>query len=177
MLKGAEIIALCDRNVERLNVIGEEFGIDKRYVDPAQLFENEKLDFVDIATTAPRHRALVELSASHGFATICQKPFATTMRDAEAMVAVCARAKVPLMVHENFRWQSAIQKIGAVLSAGDIGEIFWGRVSFRSAYDLFSGQLYLAKGKRFIVEDLGIHALDIARFLFGDVNSVRGQII
>ena len=50
-----------------------------------------------------------------------------------------------------------------------IGDPFWGRVSFRSAFDVFSGQPYLAEGKRFIIEDLGIHSLDIARFLFGDV--------
>jgi D-apiose dehydrogenase len=57
-----------------------------------------------------------------------------------------------------------------------IGDVFWGRVSFRSAYDVFSGQPYLAEGERFIVEDLGIHALDMARFLFGDANSVSAVI-
>ena len=35
---------------------------------------------------------------------------------------------------------------------------------------MFSGQPYLATGERFIIEDLGIHILDIARFLFGDVD-------
>ena len=44
-------------------------------------------------------------------------------------------------------------------------------MSFRSGFDVFSGQPYLANGERFIIEDLGIHILDIARFLFGDVVS------
>ena len=137
---------------------------------------SEKLDFVDIATTAPSHRPLAELAASHGVAVICQKPFASTLEDAKAIVAACDRASVPLMVHENFRWQSPMQKVKAILSSGMIGEIFWGRVSFRSAYDVFSGQPYLAEGKRFIVEDLGIHALDVARFLFGDALNVSARI-
>ena len=34
---------------------------------------------------------------------------------------------------------------------------------------MFSGQPYLAEGARFIIEDLGIHILDISRALFGDV--------
>ena len=54
-----------------------------------------------------------------------------------------------------------------------IGDPFFGRVSFRSGYDVFSGQPYLAQGERFIIEDLGIHALDIARALFGDVMHLR----
>ena len=79
------------------------------------------------------------------------------------------------MVHENFRWQPAIQAVGSALESGAIGKPFWGRVSFRSAFDVFSGQPYLAEGDRFIVEDLGIHVLDIARFLFGDVRQLTAS--
>jgi len=173
---GAEIIAICDSNSERLKVVGDQFDIAKRYHNANEMLIAEKLDFVDIATTAPSHRALVELAASKGIAVICQKPVAPTLHDAKAMVAACANAKVPFMVHENFRWQSAIQKAKAILNEGEIGEIFWGRVSFRSAYDVFSGQPYLAEGQRFIVEDLGIHALDVARFLFGDALNMNARM-
>jgi predicted dehydrogenase len=174
--KGADIVAICDRSPERLKIAGDQFGIAARYADAATMLIQEKLDFVDIATTAPTHRALAELAASHGVAVICQKPFAPTLADAKAIVVACAKAGVPLMVHENFRWQSPMQKVKALLDTGTIGEVFWGRVSFRSAYDVYSGQPYLAEGDRFIVEDLGIHALDIARFLFGDVLNISAKI-
>jgi D-apiose dehydrogenase len=140
------------------------------------MMAGEQLDFVDIATTVSTHRPLVELAAKHGLNVICQKPFAPTLADAKAMVAVCDAAQVTLMIHENFRFQSPLQAVQQVLASSEIGEVFWGRVSFRSAYDVFSGQPYLAEGARFIVEDLGIHALDVARFLFGDVNTVSARI-
>lgn len=171
-IPGAAIVAICDRDPERLKVVGDQFGIARRYIDAAALFAGEKLDFVDIATTAPSHRLLVEMAARHRVPAICQKPFAPTLADAKAMVKACADAGVPLMVHENFRWQSPIQAVRAVLDSGDIGTPFFGRISFRSAYDVFSGQPYLATGKRFIIEDLGIHSLDIARFLLGDVSAI-----
>ena len=170
--RGADIVALCDRDPERLRIVGDQFGIAKRYTDAAAMLEGERLDFVDIATTVPSHRPLVELAARHRVPVICQKPFAKSMDDARAMVAACAAADVPLMVHENFRWQSAIRAVKAVIDSGEIGTVFWGRVSFRSAYDVFSGQPYLAEGERFIIEDLGIHALDVARALFGDATSL-----
>ena len=59
--------------------------------------------------------------------------------------------------------------------SGEIGEPFFGRISFRSGFDVFSGQPYLAEGERFIIEDLGIHILDIARFLFGDVTTLTAR--
>jgi predicted dehydrogenase len=171
-VQGAEIVAICDANPARLNLLGDQFNIPSRYADAKEMLVQERPDFVDIATTVISHRPLVELAANLKIPVICQKPFALNLQDAEAMVEACAKANVPLMVHENFRWQSALMKVKTILEAGTIGKAFWGRVSFRSAYDVFSGQPYLAEGERFIVEDLGIHALDVARFLFGDVQSL-----
>lgn len=174
--EGARIVALCDTDAVRLEAMGEKFGIARRYGDAKSLFEAERLDFVDIATTVPSHRALVEMAASFGVPVICQKPFARSLADAKAMVAACDAAGVPLMVHENFRWQSPIQAVKQVIDAGRIGTPFWARVSFRSAFDVFSGQPYLAEGERFIVEDLGIHSLDVARCLMGDAKAVSATI-
>ncbi|MDQ0390541.1 Gfo/Idh/MocA family protein [Labrys monachus] len=174
-LPGASIVALCDRDPARLALVGDQFGIASRYADAAEMLAGEKLDFVDIATTVPSHRPLVELVARHRLPVICQKPFALSIADARAMVAACAEAGVPLMVHENFRWQSPIQAVKAEIDGGAIGKPFWARVSYRSGYDIFSGQPYLATGERFIIEDLGIHTLDIARFLFGEVRSLTAR--
>ncbi|MFB2550448.1 Gfo/Idh/MocA family protein [Ensifer soli] len=172
---GAEIVAICDRDPERLKIVGEQFGIARRYTDAAALFADGGFDFVDIATTVSSHRALVEMAAAHKVPAICQKPFAPSLADAKAMVAAMDAAGVPLMIHENFRWQAPIQAVRAALDAGAIGTPFWGRFSFRSGFDVFSGQPYLAEGKRFIIEDLGIHTLDIARFILGDATRLTAR--
>ncbi|WP_340584151.1 Gfo/Idh/MocA family oxidoreductase [Brucella pseudintermedia] len=169
---GAKITAICDRDPERLKIVGDQFGIERRYTDAEALFADGGIDFVDIATTVASHRALVELAAAHKVPAICQKPFAKTLDDAKAMVKVCDEAGIPLMVHENFRWQTPIQAVRKALDSGVIGTPFWGRFSFRSGFDVFSGQPYLAEGDRFIIEDLGIHTLDIARFILDDVTSL-----
>ena len=172
---GARIVAICDRDPERLKIVGDQFGIERRYSDANALFSDGGFDFVDIATTVQSHRILVEMAAQHEVPAICQKPFAKTLADAKAMVAACRAAGVPLMVHENFRWQRPIQAVRKVLDEGSIGTPFWGRFSFRSGYDVFSGQPYLAEGERFIIEDLGIHTLDIARYILGDVATVSAR--
>jgi D-apiose dehydrogenase len=174
-LEGVEIVALCDANAERLQEAAQQFGIAKTYASAQDMFAQEQLDFVDIATTVGSHRALVELAAAHHIPCICQKPFASTLDDAQAMVDVCKTANIPLMVHENFRWQTPIQAVKKVLLEKQIGDVFWGRVSFRSAFDVFSGQPYLATEDRFILQDLGIHIIDIARYLFGEVTTLSAS--
>ena len=166
-VEGAEIVALCDRDPARLAETARRFGIARTYADASEMLAAEGLDFVDIATTVPSHRPLVELAAGAGVHMVCQKPFADSMADARAMVAAAEAAGRTLMVHENFRWQSPIRRARDEMAA--IGRPFWGRVSFRSGYDVYANQPYLATDERFIVQDLGIHVLDVARFLFGDV--------
>lgn len=164
----ARIVAVCDRDPARLEIARSRFGIEHTYADADEMLAAERLDFVDVATTAPSHRALVERAAANRLPVICQKPLAPTLEDAKSMVATCARAGVPFMAHENFRWQPPIMAVKEAIDSGEIGAPFFGRVSFRSAFDVFAGQPYLAEGERFILEDLGVHILDVSRFLFGD---------
>ncbi|MDB5525580.1 MAG: hypothetical protein JWM58_3343 [Rhizobium sp.] len=174
-LDNVEIVAICDRDPQRLKIAGDEFGVSRRYQSAEDMFAEGGFDFVDIATTVQSHKALVELAARHKVPTICQKPFALNLDDAKAMVKAADDAGIPLMVHENFRWQTPLIEVRKALDSGAIGTPFWGRISFRSGYDVFAAQPYLAKGKRFIIEDLGIHVLDIARFLFGDATSITAR--
>ena len=174
-IEGVRIVAVCDRDAGRLAAAGERFGIAGRYADAAALFAGEALDFVDIVTTVPGHRGLVEMAAAHGVAAICQKPFAENQAEAEAMVAAMDRAGVPLMVHENFRWERPIRAVRDVVASGRIGTPFWARVSFRTGFDVVAGQPYLAQGERFVIADLGVHVLDVARFLLGEVASVSAR--
>ena len=168
-IEAVEVAAICDTRPERLAEIAGQFGIARCYTDAAVMLGAERPDFVDIATGTASHRALVELAAAHRLPVICQKPFAPSLEDARAMVACCERAGVPLMVHENFRWQSPLRAVAEVLRSGRIGTPFWARISFRSGFDVYVHQPYLATVERFIIADLGIHLLDLARYLLGDV--------
>jgi len=171
-IDGVEITALCDLDPISLKNTASAFNIKSTYKDAVQMVARENLDFVDIATTVGSHRALVELCVNAGLNVICQKPFAETLIDARAMVDAAKKADRVLMVHENFRWQAAIRAAIVAVQNGVIGKPYFGRVSFRSAYDVYSGQPYLATDDRFIVQDLGIHILDIARSLLGDVSTI-----
>jgi predicted dehydrogenase len=94
------------------------------------------------------------------------------MEDAEAMVEACHSAGVALMVHENFRWQAPLRAVRQVIDAGQIGTPFFGRISFRHNWDVYSRQPYLAEDPRLALMDVGIHILDVSRFYFGEVKRV-----
>ncbi len=167
-----QLVAVCDKDAAKAAAAAERFGVPAHYADAAAMLAREALDFVDVATTMPSHRPLVELAARHRVPVIVQKPFAPTWEDCVAMVAACAAAEVPLMVHENFRFQAPLIAVREAVAAGTIGAPHFGRISFRTNYDVFANQPYLALEERLIILDLGIHLLDVARVLFGEVETI-----
>jgi predicted dehydrogenase len=172
-VSGAEIVAACDLDEARVRTCARKFDIRGAYTDILEMLQTESLDFVDIATQATTHRSLVEAAARHGVEVICQKPLAPTLEEARATVEACRAANVRLMVHENFRWQTPMRALKE--AAQDLGELFYGRISFRSAYDVYADQPYLAEDQHFILYDLGVHLLDLARFFLGEVQRLYCQ--
>ncbi|MEM9474943.1 MAG: Gfo/Idh/MocA family oxidoreductase [Pseudomonadota bacterium] len=169
-VEGAEIVAVCDLDHEKAQAVGQEFGIAGVFDDAARMLAETDLDFVDIATTPPSHRSLVELVCHHGLAVICQKPIADTYAEARAMVDAAEAAGVPFLIHENFRWQLGFVRIKAALDAGRIGAPRFARLSFRHGFDVYATQPYLATIERFVLMDVGIHLYDVLRHLMGEVS-------
>ncbi len=165
-----DLVAVCDLDHAKADAASRKFGVPTSYDDAAQMLASEKLDFVDIVTTMPTHRPIAELAASHGVPMIVQKPFAPTIEDCRAIVKAAAAAGVSLMVHENFRFQTPIKAVCEVLDSGVIGTPFFGRIGWRTAFDVYANQPYLAEEERFLLLDLVIHLFDVDRYLFGEVD-------
>ena len=169
---GAEPIALYNRTRAKAEALAREFGVPAVYDDPEALLATERLDFADIITDPDTHGRFVGLAAARGLPVICQKPLAPTLAEAEGMAARCHAAGVPLLVHENWRWQAAIRALKGALDTGAIGRPFRARLDMISGFPVFENQPFLATVERFILADLGVHILDVARFLFGEADRV-----
>ncbi len=173
-IDNVELIAVCDRDVSKAKAWAEKLGIPASYDDAETMLRQEMPDFVDICTTVESHRPLVELAATYKVPAICQKPFADSLEDAKAMVEACADASIPLLIHENFRWQRPFMDLKNKLDEGTIGQPHFARLSFRHGLfeDLYANQPYLKTAERFALMDVGIHLYDLARFLLGEVRDV-----
>lgn len=118
------------------------------------------------------HEALVGLAVDAGVPVIVQKPFAPDIETCLRIEAKARKAGVPVMLHENFRFQKIFRRLREILDSGRIGEVTFGRLNWRNDIDVYTNQPYLLKTERFMIMDVGIHMLDLARFLLGDANSV-----
>ena len=172
---GAQCVAIYNRSQAKAEAVARKFGVPRVYDDAEQLLRQEQLDFVDIVTDVGTHSRFVHLAAKFRIPAICQKPLASSVAEAEAMVRTCRVARVPLLVHENWRWQRPLRELKKVLDARAIGAPFRARIEMVSGFPVFANQPFLADLEQFILTDLGSHILDAARFLFGDAQSIYCQ--
>ncbi len=182
-LPGARCVAVWNRTRAKAQALADAFGVASVYDTPEELLAREKLDFVDIITDAQTHRQFVELAAAHRVPAVCQKPMAPNLVEAEAMVEVCRKAGVPLLINENWRWQTPLRELHRVIASGKIGRVFRARIDYCNSFPVFDNQPFLKTVDQFIIADMGSHILDVARFLFGEAaalncrtNRVHGDI-
>jgi predicted dehydrogenase len=174
-MEEVSLAAVCDLDQEKASAAKAKYAAGAAYTDAAQMLANERLDFVDIATTMSSHAFLVGLAAKRGMPVIVQKPLAPSWAECIALVEVCEAAGIPLMVHENTRFLKPVRKAREVIDSGRLGALTWARVSFRTGHDIYAKQPYLALEENFALLDLGVHMLDVARFLLGEVSQLYCQ--
>lgn len=174
--EGADLVAVCDIDAGKAEKAATDFGVARWYTDAEEMFSREKLGLVDIATTMPTHLPLVELAVRHGVPTIVQKPFGQNLAEVRQMVDGAQNAGVFLAVHENFRHQKPMMEIARLIAEDTIGVPNWARISFRTPYDIYAGQPYLLNETRFVLLDLGVHVLDIARVFLGEVTHLTSEL-
>ena len=140
------------------------------YADPAAFFT--AIDAVYIASPNDAHRPLVEAAAAARIPVLCEKPMATNLADARAMVAACDRAGVPYASAFDQRFHPAHQHLAALLQAGDLGTV----TAIRIAYCCWVGPEFGGDNWRIdparagggALIDLAPHGLDLASTLLGE---------
>jgi D-apiose dehydrogenase len=170
--EGADLVAVCDVDAAKAKAAADSFGVPHWYSDAETMFREAGLGLVDIVTRMETHRPLAELAFRHGVPAIVQKPFAPNWADCVAIVDAAEKTELFLAVHENFRFEAPLRKVKAILDSGAIGAPSWARISFRTGYDVYKGQPYFYDEERFVILDLGVHVVDVARFLLGEVERV-----
>jgi predicted dehydrogenase len=121
-LEDVELLGVVDDDPLRGQTIAAQYRA-RYYHSYEDLFE-AKPDGVIICTENNRHRPFVEMAASHGVHVLCEKPLATTLEDARAIVEACEKAGVLLMTAFPMRFSAPLLEIKARLDQGDFGDIY-----------------------------------------------------
>jgi predicted dehydrogenase len=180
-IPAVSISAIADPNLVRARARAEQFGIANTFADLAALLDaNLALDFVDIASPPQLHCEQTALAAARGLHVLCQKPFATNLAEAREMIETCRRARVTLCINENWRWRAWYRAIKRMVTEGKIGKPIYLRFFCHGAFWVpevkAARRDWLEALGRGLFYDLGIHYVDVARFLLGAPETIYARL-
>jgi predicted dehydrogenase len=177
-----DLVAIADVNAAFAEETARRFGYARSEASWEAIAAAPDIDVVSVVVANHLHREVVEGLLAAGKHVLCEKPFAPTVADAEAMVAAAhAAPNLQTAVGFTFRRSPAIAALKERVDSGAMGRVlhfnghYWcdyacdprGPMSWRYKGGPGSGAL----------ADIGSHLVDLAEFLCGPIESVRGTVL
>jgi len=161
LVKGAELVAVCRRNLPEAERFAATWGAKKVYGDYKDLVRDQDVDAVIVATPNSSHMEIALEAAENGKHLLVEKPLGRTVEEAEKIISSARRNGVNLMVGHSFRYHP--MTLVSLKHIEEIGQVFLAAMCKRqpkvSGWRLDKEELGGA------IMDLGVHLFDLMEFV------------
>ena len=120
---GNRLVGVVSRDPARAKSFAEKFGAEHAYTRYEDLLSNPDVTVVAIHTPNSLHAEQAIAAARAGKHVFCDKPMATSVADAERMVAACDKAGVKLGVNFHNRFMPSFIDARKIVQSGEIGKV------------------------------------------------------
>ena len=168
-----ELVAVVNHRAESMADFAARFGIARQYSSVAALLADGAVDILCVGTPNYLHAPQSIAALEAGLHVIVEKPMVMTSAEAQAMRRASHESGVKLMVAHCWRFDEEVNWLKRQIDAGRLGRVLrtrgygvhvnWGPGGW------FTKARYAGGGA---LADMGIHAIDTARYLLGDPQPV-----
>ncbi|MBO1740141.1 Gfo/Idh/MocA family oxidoreductase [Leifsonia sp. TF02-11] len=167
----AELAGIVSSTPERSAAAAERLGIGRAYDSLEQLLDDDSIDVVHVTTPNALHASQAAAVLASGKDVVCEKPLATTVPDAEALVAAASgrTATVPFV----YRFHPLVREARSRFASGAAGRVLTVNASYLQDWLLAAGddnwRVDSEQGGRSrAFADIGSHLVDLVEFVSGD---------
>ncbi len=122
-LADAELAAVCDTDPKTRERTARQYPAALVTADVGDLLD--RADAVIVASPAGTHAAMARRCIEAGKPCLVEKPFALSVRDAEAVAALAADRKVPVLAGHLLIFHAAVERLRTLVQGGELGKIFY----------------------------------------------------
>lgn len=170
----AQVVAVCDKDKSRAQMIAERFGIACHYTDYEEMLEKEDLQAVAVCTPTDLHKPMTIAALESGRDVFVEKPIARRYDEAVEMSETAKRLKRKLMVGMNNRFRPDTMVLRSIIEENDLGKIFYIKAGWLKK--LAANNVWLTRREKSgggVFLDLGIVILDLVLWMTGYPEVVR----
>lgn len=172
---GMTPVAVCELDAERLDLARIEQPDCQRYSDLSTMLRESKPDLVSVITPTSTHAPLALQCLQAGANVVCEKPFALTTDECDALIAESQKQDRIVTAYHNRHWDGIAVRAQEVVRSGVIGELT--RIEamtggYRHPRQGWRGSMKLSGG---ILYDWGVHFLEyVFQAVDSDIMEVSG---
>ena len=170
-----DFLSVCDLDAARAQRMAETYGAHRHTTDLRKILDDPAVHAVSIATPDHAHHDVAIACANAGKHILIEKPLATSVADAEAIVAAAERAGVTLMVDFHNRVNPPMVAARAAVERGDLGRVTYVYARLSNTVAVPKDMLAWS-GKSSALWFLGSHMIDIVGWILGD-HPVRAYVV
>lgn len=166
--KNVELYAFCDINEEQLNMMGDKYGVERRFTNMEDMLALNEIDAVSVCTWNSAHAPCTIAALNAGKHVLCEKPMATSKEEAEKMKEAADKNGKILMIGFVRRFGNDCAILKDFISTDYFGEIYYTKATYlrrKGNPGGWFGNKELSGGGPLI--DLGVHVIDLVRYLLG----------
>jgi predicted dehydrogenase len=131
----AELVAICQRSEDKLNQVGDAYGVERRYTSYADLLADKEIDAVHINSPIPDHAPMSLAALEAGKHVMCTVPMATTVEDCKKIVDLAEKTGLKYMMAETVVYAREFLFVKQMADAGELGDIQFLQASHQQDMD------------------------------------------
>jgi predicted dehydrogenase len=164
-LDSTHVEAVCDKSPEALSRARKAYPHVLTCSDPADILTSSKIDAVAIVTPVWTHYELAKAALENGKHVFVEKPFTSSVRQAEELIELADRKNLTIMVDHTFLFTGAVRRIREMVESKLLGNLYY--------YDSLRVNLGLFQHDVSVIWDLAPHDLSIMDYLIeGDAEAI-----
>ncbi len=174
----ARLIAAVDVRPELAQAAAEKWGARRWYSSVAEALADPEIQIADLCLPHHHHAPVAIAAATAGKHVFVEKPIANTLDEADAMIAACRQHGVLLMVDQTKRYQNRHRTLKRLLDGGYVGAPILVRAAYLQDITYAWQHMEPARLATYwkhdgVIAGIGIHALDMLRWLIGEATEVH----
>ncbi|MFE0753675.1 Gfo/Idh/MocA family protein [Inquilinus sp. NPDC058860] len=167
-VKAVDVVGFVDASPEALKRAEETLGLAEDRCFPsldAAIAAVEAEAVLAVLPTAG-HKSVSEAALKAGKHVLVEKPFTSTLEEAQELIDLAERVDRILMVSQNYRYMSAVRTVADLVRDGTYGRPLSALIDFRQNWKVTGHRYHDIPGP--LLLDMAIHHFDLMRMIFGE---------
>jgi len=171
-LGNVEVLMVAGSGDARAREFANTIGVNRATGNYQALLEDPAIDAVHILTPNSLHFPMCRAALQAGKHVLCEKPFTTSVTEAQELVQLASRTGLANAIQHNLRYYPVVQQIRRMIEAGDLGEVLVVQGTYSQDWLLYDTDWNWridaeANGALRAMGDIGSHWMDLIQHLTG----------